>query len=81
MRLINKETSKSLIEFKGNETVIHNRFLEHEMRTIGIAVPHGLRGLFHGKDCIRLEDADFQRAFKEIYYLTTMNPDKFHWEE
>jgi hypothetical protein len=81
MRLINTHTSKSLIEFKGEKTIIHNRYLEQEMRTIGIPVPHGLRGVYHGKDSICLDDEDFQKAFKEIYYLTAMSPEKFHWVE
>ncbi|MCC5832766.1 MAG: hypothetical protein JJU12_06970 [Chlamydiales bacterium] len=49
------------------------------MRTIGIPVPHGLRGVYKGKDYVRLGDPEFQQAFKEIYYLTAMNPDKFQW--
>jgi hypothetical protein len=79
MKLINTETSQSLVEFKGEETIFHSKFLENEMRTIGISVPHGLRGVYKGKDCVRLDDPDFQKAFKEIYYLTSMNPEKFHW--
>lgn len=80
MKLVNTQTSQALVEFHGDKTLIYNKFLENEMRTIGIPVPHGLRGLYKGKDCIRLEDPDFQRAFKEIYYLTAMSPDKFQWK-
>jgi len=81
MKLINTQTAQSLVEFEDDRTIFHSKFLEHEMRTIGIPVPHGLRGIFHGKDCIRLEDEEFQRAFKEIYYLTAMNPETFQWKE
>lgn len=81
MQLINKSTSQPLVEFKGANTIIHSRFLEHEMRSIGIPVPHGLRGVYHGKECVRLEDDDFQSAFKEIYYPTVMNPKLFEWRE
>jgi len=81
MKLINTNTYQSLVEFQGDQTIIHNKFLENEMRSIGIPVPHGLRGVYQGKDCIRLEDEEFQKAFKEIYYLTAMNPEKFHWIE
>ena len=79
MKLINTNTSQSLVEFQGDRTFIHNKFLENEMRTIGIPIPHGLRGVYKGKDCIRLDDPEFQQAFKEIYYLTAMNPDIFQW--
>ena len=61
--------------------MLHNKILEHEMRSIGIPIPHGLRGIYHGKDCVRLEDEEFQKAFREIYYLTVMNPEAFHWSE
>lgn len=51
------------------------------MRSIGIPVPHGLRGIYNGKDYIRLEDQEFQKAFKEIYYLTAMNHEMFQWTD
>ena len=81
MRLINTLTAKPLVEFSEDQTVIHSKFLEREMRLMGIPVPHGLRGMYHGKECIRLEDEDFQKAFMEIYYLTAMNPETFRWED
>lgn len=70
-----------MVEFEGKKTHIYNKFLEHEMRSIGIPVPHGLRGLYNGKDYIRLEDEEFQKAFKEIYYLTSMDPEAFQWKD
>jgi hypothetical protein len=78
-KLVNRHTHQPIIEFEGEKTLIHNKFLEHEMRSIGIPIPHGLRGVYHGKECIRLEDQEFQKAFQEIYYLTAMNPDTFQW--
>jgi hypothetical protein len=55
--------------------------LENEMKQIGIPVPHGLRGIYNGKDHIRLNDEDFQKAFQEIYYLTAMDHALFRWFE
>lgn len=79
MRLIHKQTNQPIVEFKEEEVVFHNKFLEHEMRSIGILIPHGLRGIY-GKDCVRLDDEEFQKAFKEIYFLTTMDPEEFEWD-
>jgi hypothetical protein len=79
-KLINRRTQKPIVEFEGSRTIFHNKYLEHEMRTIGITIPHGLRGIY-GKDCIRLGDEAFEQAFKEIYYLTSMNPETFLWLE
>lgn len=80
-QLINCRTKQSIVDFEGDKTIFHNKFLEHEMRDIGILIPHGLRGVYHGKDYVRLEDEEFQKAFQEIYYLTTMNPETFQWLE
>ncbi|MEZ5314615.1 MAG: hypothetical protein R3E91_00135 [Chlamydiales bacterium] len=79
MKLINIKTSQALIEFRDKQTIIYNKFLEQEMNRIGIPIPHGSRSLYQGKDYIYLDDPDFQKAFKEIYYLTIMNPQQFHW--
>ncbi len=81
MMLINRETNQPIIEFQGDKTIFHSKFLEKEMRSMGIPVPHGLRGVYHGKNCICLDDEEFQKAFKEIYYLTAMNPKTFQWRE
>lgn len=80
-QLLNVHTRQPIIEFEGSKTHIHNKFLEHEMRTLGIPIPHGLRGIYHGKDCILLDDPEFQQAFQEVYYLTSMNPTTFKWSE
>lgn len=80
-QLINTQTKEILLEFEGENTVIYSKFLENEMRNMGIPIPHGLRGVYRGKDCIRLKDEEFQRAFREIYYITTIDPEKFFWRE
>ena len=80
MRLINKKNQKPIVEFRGTQTIFHSKFLEREMRELGILIPHGLRGSYHGKDCIYLGDTEFQQAFKEIYYLTYMNDSEFKWQ-
>lgn len=80
MRLVHKESQKIIVEFRGLETIFYNKFLEQEMRNMGILIPHGLRGVY-GKDCIKLGDEQFQKAFKEIYYLSFMSPGQFVWEK
>ena len=78
-KLVNKKTEQTLVEFEGNKTLIYNKFLEKEMRHIGIPIPHGLRGIYNGKESVRLEDIEFQKAFQEIYYLTAMDHEIFKW--
>ena len=77
-KLINKKTQKPIVEFQQEKIIIYNKFLEQEMRSIGINIPHGLRGIY-GKDYVRLDDPEFPKAFQEIYYLTTMDPTTFQW--
>lgn len=81
MRLVNVKTKKSVVEFQGDKTVFHNKYLEKEMKEMGIPIPHGLRGQYEGKDCVYLEDTTFQRAFREVYYVTSVDVRQFHWEE
>lgn len=80
-KLVNKKTNQSIVEFADDKIVFYNKFLENEMRSLGILIPHGLRGIYNGKDCIRLEDKEFPQAFREVYYLTAMNPEIFKWSE
>lgn len=80
MRLVNKKTGESLLEFKGDKIQFFNRFLEEEMRIVGIPIPPGVRNYFGGKDYIFLDDENFQRAFREIYYLTSFDPKLFQWQ-
>lgn len=80
-KLINVNTSLPIVEFFEGKTVIHSKFLENEMRTIGIAIPPGLRSVYQGKDNVLLEDAEFQKAFKEVFYLTSMDHGIFQWKE
>lgn len=80
-KLINRHTNQLIVEFERDKTIFYSKFLENEMRSIGILIPHGLRGIYHGKDYVRLDDAEFEQAFREIYYLTTMNPDIFQWSD
>jgi len=81
MRLVNVQTKKPLVEFIGEKTLIHNKFLEEEMKMMGIPIPDGLRGLFQGRDYVHLHEEKFQEAFKEVYYMTYMDPRLFKWEE
>ena len=80
MRLVNCKTHRAVLEFKEGRPVFFSKFLEHEMRQMGVAIPHGLRGIYQGKTSVTLEDTDFERAFKEIYYVTYMDPKQFKWQ-
>ena len=80
MHLINLETNEIVIEFNESGTVFHSSLLEKEMERMGIAIPHGMRGSYHGKDLIHLGDPDFERAFKEVYYLTYLSSKPFAWQ-
>lgn len=79
MRLVNLKTNRPILEFKEGKPVFYSKFFEHEMCEMGIEIPHGLRGTYQGKTTITPYDSDFEKAFREIYYATYMNPDQFKW--
>lgn len=79
MRLINIKNKQLIVEFKEDDAIFHSKFLEHEMRDMGIWIPHGLRGVYQGRDCVYLGEEQFQQAFKEVYYLTYMDSTQFKW--
>lgn len=81
MRLIHNASKKPLVEFLGKKTVFHNKYLEDQMRLLGVSIPPGLRSHFEGKDFVYLRDPTFQKAFREVYYLTSMDSQEFTWEE
>ncbi len=81
MKLINVQTNQPIVDFQKDKVVFYSKFLEHEMHSLGIPIPHGLRSLFDGKDCIFLGDKNFQKAFKEVYFLTAMDSQLFEWRE
>lgn len=80
-KLVNKKSGKAIVEFEGEKAIFHNKYLEHEMRELGIPIPHGLRGVYYGKASLRLGEEGFQKAFREVYYLTTMDPALFEWQD
>lgn len=81
MRLVNKNNQQLIVEFKEGKAIFHSKFLEHEMRAMGIVIPHGLRGHYQGRDCIYLGEEQFQEAFKEVYYITCMDSTQFKWQD
>jgi hypothetical protein len=80
-KLVNRNTNQPIVEFDEEKVIFYNKFLENEMRSLGILIPHGLRGVYNGKDCVRLEDKEFQQAFREVYYLTVMDHEMFKWSD
>ena len=80
MKLVHNTTGFVVIEFKGNKALFKDRFLEREMKLHGIAIPPPLREKYHGKSSVHIEDKDFSKAFKEIYYTYTLNPGDYRWE-
>lgn len=80
MRLVNSKSRQTLVDFTTTGAVFYSKYLEEEMRRCGIPIPPGLRARFGGKDFIYLGDPDFQKAFREVFYLTAFDPGLFIWE-
>lgn len=81
MKLVNKDTKGVVVEFTDSKIIFHDRFLEAEMSENGITVPTALQKEYGNKEIVFVEDSEFLKAFKEIYYPSSMNPNVFQWED
>lgn len=79
-KLIHVKSNFTLVEFIGQDTVFHDRILEKEMTERGVLIPPALRGLYNGKEAIRLGEEEFQRAFKEIFSINIFDSSNYAWE-
>jgi hypothetical protein len=79
MQLINIKTGFVVVKYLEAKAFFNDRFLEKQMNIQGIVVPPFLQKQFNDKTVIFLKDPEFQKAFKEIYYLFSMNTKLFRW--
>lgn len=70
-----------VVEFQDDQVVFHDRFLEAEMKNHGVTIPPAMRDLFHGKSVVQMNDKDFPRAFKEVYYPLSIDTSVYEWDE
>jgi hypothetical protein len=80
MKLVNVKSKFVVAEYQGDKTVFHDRMLEKEMTVRGIVIPPALRSEYGGKASVRLNEKEFQKAFKEIYCKQAFNPQSYQWE-
>ena len=79
MNLVSVTTNQTLVEFHDHKPIFHNKYLEKEMKEIGIVIPDFLRGDFQGRAVIKLDDDLFNRAFKDVFYPLHMDSSKYQW--
>jgi hypothetical protein len=79
MKLIHLKSGFIVVEYCDEKTVIYDRMLEKEMRFRGIAIPPALREMYQGKTTVRIDDKEFQKAFKELYTAQAFNPQSYLW--
>lgn len=80
MKLINTKTGFVVVEFQSGKPHFHDRFLETEMKETGILIPSSFQSEFGGKDTIFYGDAQFEQAFKDIYYPFCISNNLYRWE-
>ncbi len=80
MKLVNVKSGFVVVEYQDEKTVFHDRMLEKEMTIRGIIIPPALRSEYGGKASVRLNEKEFQKAFKEIYCKQALNSPSFKWE-
>ncbi|MBY0530255.1 MAG: hypothetical protein K2P51_08750 [Rhabdochlamydiaceae bacterium] len=80
-KLVHVKTNFTVVEFIGEDTIIHDAVLAKEMLERGVLIPPALQGLYHGKEAIRLGEEEFQRAFKEIFCVNIFSSSNYVWQE
>ena len=81
MKLVNKEIDFIVVEFIDHKPIFYDRFLEAEMRDRGILIPSFLVKSYGNKTHVRIEDEEFERAFKEVFVPKAMGGEEFKWVE
>ena len=81
MKLVNLKKQFVVVEYKEEQTLIHDKILEQEMKEGGVLIPPALRERFGGKTNVRLTDPEFQVAFKEVFCPNIFNLRNFEWQE
>ena len=81
MKLINQKSGFVVAEYQGENTIIHDRILAKEMAVRGVIIPPAIRSEYDGKSAVRLNDKEFQKAFKELYSPQVFNAKNYRWED
>ena len=79
-KLINMKTGRAVVEFFSGRAIFHDRFLEEEMRQVGICIPSHMLEMFDGKSVIYLTDPLFEKAFIEVYTPFYIENALFQWQ-
>lgn len=79
-RLINLKNQSIIVEYKEIETIFHDKILEEEMKARGVLIPPALRSRFGNKDRVRLNEPEFQAAFREVFCSNVFNHHDFEWQ-
>lgn len=81
MKLINTRTGQPLVTIEKDGTFqFHHQMLADEIKEFGVDIPAYLRPEFNHKKNVYLDDPDFERAFREVYYTHNIDRDLFKWE-
>ena len=81
MKLVHLQSGFIVAQFRGENTAIYDRVLEKVMAIRGVPIPTALRTEYGGKSVVRLHEKEFQKAFKELYFSQSFNPQNYHWEK
>jgi len=61
----------------GEPAVFANPYIQKGFENSGIAIPPGLVPDYNGKQFVYLEDPEFEKAFRELYFALEMDQDVY----
>lgn len=77
MKIINKRDNTEFMHIKDGKPYFTNQYVGMAFAQQGIFIPSGMRDEYGGKDMVRLNDVEFEKAFRELYYGVEMEHDVF----
>lgn len=76
MKIIDKSTHAEFMHIHSGELAqFANKYIQQGFAEHGIVIPPGLREQYAGKNTVYLEDPEFEKAFRKLYYAFEMDHD------
>lgn len=74
MRIINIATNAEFMHIHSGELAqFTNKYIQQGFEEHGIVIPPGLREEYSGKSMVYLEDPEFEKAFRNLYFSSEMD--------
>jgi hypothetical protein len=82
MKIINLKDNTEFMSVKRGETAkFANPYIQKGFEEFGIIIPPALVKDYSGKERVYLDDPEFEKAFRELYFAFEMDPGEYQLVE